>query len=356
MTVFREYGDTVVTVGLVHGSRRLKIFKASDLAIGVDLLRNDLYAEGDTVSAKSNNFPKRCDFKFVTDIAAHCCAFRLQGASAIDKIPDIIEIGRASYDAIYNGISLILCGYLSLAFTAFFSSLSISRCIPFIPPLGALFYLLLVLPILGIALAFTDSLEGSMQHVPAKNENENVFPSHEKKSIYVYNLVRSLLPCFGAHLLYLTIFGELFLSFEPSLAEACASNNSWFSILKCGKIDTYTGPARSIASALMLSELALCSIVLSPGFIAKSKPLRFDGRFSKNRLWLYSTFLSLALIIIYIIVCSNQETREILSWYSFFIMMAWPFLCLGFSEFLKKYEEKDEARADMLRRLQFETR
>ena len=302
------------------------------------------------------NSPMLSDFRFVTAAAAHNCAFKLRGVHAIDKIPEMIKIGRASYEAIYNGVSLIVCGYISLAFTAFFSSLSASNCIPFIPPLGGLLFVLLILPLLGLSLAFTDSSDETMQHVPAKNENERIFMKHEKKSLYIFNIIRSLLPSCGAHLIYLISFGELFIALEPSLAAACGSENSWASIIQCSSIKSYSGPARSIASSIMVSELALCSIALSPGFFVRTMPLGLVTCCTSNRIWAVAAIICTALTAVYLTKSSSEEVSAHLPWYFFLLVIIWPFMCLVFSEILRKSEVKDEVRADMLRRLQFETR
>lgn len=171
-------------------------------------------------------------------------------------------------------------------------------------------------------------------------------------------LIRSCLPSFGASVLYLIAFGEIFIALEPALIgdwRDCASN-SWSDIIRCTHIQDYDGQARKFASALMLGELAVCFIIASAGYLFRTRSLTSENLLQKNKIWIISLFFGAVLVIIYLAISLNKEAFEALPWYYYFLSLLWPFICLGVGERLKVLECRREARADMLRRLQFETR
>jgi len=351
--IFRLYGDTVTTVGLVHGTRNQNIFKSADLAIGIDLVENIF-----TRNSEGRNELLESDIKFASSIAANSCAFRVKGEPTIGQLPDIIAIGRASLAACYSGSVFVATGGLSLSMLVLFAPCSVSYCVPIVPPLGAVLYLLILLPCLGISMVFTDAEEESMHRVPPKNENNIVFSPQERRNLYIHMFVRSCLPSLGASVLYLIALGEIFIAMESSLTVKwtdCESN-SWSDIIRCADVQDYNGQAREFASALMLGEVALCVTITSAGYLFRTRLFTSENLWRKNNIWTINLFFSLALVIIYLALSLNREAFDALPWYYYLLSLLWPFVCLGVGERLKVLECRREARADMLRRLQFETR
>jgi hypothetical protein len=66
--------------------------------------------------------------------------------------------------------------------------------------------------------------------------------------------------------------------------------------------------------------------------------------------------LSFIFIAIFLGSVLAEGSMTALSWYFYLLFLGTPFICLCFCEMVKKMDHKQEKRAAMMRRLQFETR
>ena len=356
LRIFREYGDTVSVVGLVSSTiQGLDIKKSADLAIGVNLISVEMAENNCPYCRNFASAMTREDLQLVRCISSNVCAFQVEGPKAMMKLAEIVGAGRESLEAIYSGALFVLTGCVSLALVFVFAPCSVAVCIPFIPPLESMILLVFFLPVLGFSLAFSDVYEDAIKRTPAKNESNDVFLPYEKRHIYIHNAVRSIFPAFGASFLYLIALGDLLLNFEVTIVDECGSAKTWSSAILCTNIREYDGGIRSSASALVLSELALCFVVCSASYVNRSKPLH-PTIFKNNYIWIIASAICLILVVLYLSLSVPLKHLEALPWYFFLYKILWPFICLTINEVMKKREIKDEVRADTFRKLEFETR
>jgi hypothetical protein len=163
--IFQQYSDTVVVVGLSHLPWNGDIFSVADIAVGIDVLNN----VGTDSKDGGNNSPSAgskmlaFELEFVSAISSHACAFRFVGAASLSHLSDIIEVGRAALAGSTAAAVFLVSSSLSFSFFALFSVCAPSTTIPFVPTLGAVVYLQIVLPLVGLAMAMTKSQEGTMK-------------------------------------------------------------------------------------------------------------------------------------------------------------------------------------------------
>lgn len=384
--VFQTYHDTVLSIGLSHLSQNECIFSTADMAIGVDILCEDFDPEsshephgesestsdgdgsGEYVSADGiigRNYSRAAvlpdETLFVSSIVAHSCILNLRGTAAISHIPDIIASGRGALDSSSVAGLYATTGYVSYAFMVLFCPFSVTTSIPFVPALGSLLFLQFLLPSLGFSLAATDPDKQSMDRVPPKNDESIVFTRGEGRRLFRHTCIRALIPAIAAHFVHLIGFGSLMLNFERAFLYAgdCGTLSGgldWQNVARCDAVRQYSGPVKDWAGSLMLAELALCVLVLSASFLSRTEFIKDKNPWRSNPLWGWGLFASLLLIVFYLVATLDNGVWGALPWYFYIVAIIMPPLGLLASEFVKKSDQRQEYRAEKLRRLQFETR
>jgi magnesium-transporting ATPase (P-type) len=351
-------------MGLSHLPRNAGIFSTADISVGADVLAQELA----TVPAcpkkdASTDHLLPHEVEFVAAVSAHSCAFNLRGAASSSLIPSIIERARASLEAVYAAAYFMLFGSISFSVYVFFCMCSASTAVPFVPTLGSVLYLQVVLPLLSLGLAMSDTDDESMHRVPPKNDQSIAFSRKEGNRLYTNTFLKALLPTVLTCALYLIAFGQLMIKFDPKrLQEECSMSANdikekrWTSVIRCEPLKAYSGEARTSASALILAELVLCVIIGSASFVYATASVVEMPPWSRNHCWAFMSLLSIVFVAIYLVVSLEKGSFSALSWYFFVLAAIMPFLCLLGNELIKQSERKHIERAAKLRRLQFETR
>ena len=356
--IFQEYNDTVIAVGMSHLPRNSKIFSTADLSIGVDVL-SDCITITDPKQLHYNALLPS-EVHFASAISAHFCAFRLRGVASIEHMPTILAQGRASLAAAISAAIFLLCGYLSFSFYVLFTVCTVSTTVPYIPLVGAVLYLLIILPLVGLPMAMSDPDQGCMQQVPAKNDASVSFGKKEGKTFYLISFLRAIPPAVFPQLLYLIALGEFMIEYEPDLLfNKCSPNiqpGDWASVIRCDALTNYSGVARDSAIVLSLAELMFCTIITSTSFVYRTLPIWEEPPWKRNHLWVVSLFVSIIVVIMYLILTLETGSSSLLPWYYYVLAVLMPVLCLLWDEALKRPERNVLERAEKLRRLQFETR
>ena len=275
-------------------------------------------------------------------------------------MPTIIAQGRASLEAATSASLFMVSGCLSFAFYVLFCVCTVSTSIPFVPVVGAVLHLQIILPLLGLTMTMSDLENGAMTRVPPKNDQSIVFGPREGKVLHYVALMKALPPAILPQLLHLIVFGEFVIHFEPDLVASVCSGTlqagDWASVVRCQGLKDYTGVARTSAGALVLAELLVCTIVASTAFVSRTQSLLEASPWRRNRIWAYSVGLSLIIVAGFLGATLERGSLSILPWYFFALAGIIPFICLAWDEFLKGTERNLLNRAEKLRRLQFETR
>jgi len=371
VNVFQEYNDTVLALGLSHISSNDETFSVSDLSIGIDILMDANSLKCDISRYCSTSFPEKNPFEsilpeeiyFVSSLVAHSCVLNLPCQSFVVHLSEIIAKGRISLD---HGISagvFLMTGYLSFTFFIILGPCTASSAVPYIPSVGSLFYLMFVLPLISFAISLSGPYTDLMDRVPIKNDETIIFASGERTRLYLHTVCRALLPSIAPHILYLATLGSLLIKIEPDfLIENCGftaqhlENLDWPFVIRCDALREYSGTAKIMSGNLMIAELVLCSLLLSTSFVFRSIPLIKLYPWNFNKIWTFSMIVCISLLVLYLAVTLEDGTISYLPWYYFLLAILIPFLCLMISEILKQRDIKQEKRAAMLRRLQFETR
>ena len=205
-----------------------------------------------------------------------------------------------------------------------------------------------------------------MSRVPPKNDSSSSFSLKESKRIYLSGILRAAPIAIIPQLLYLIALGELMWEFDsPFVAEYCLTHSNAevglskppiAAILRCEALRNYSGPAKVSAGTIMLASLAICTCVSSASFVFRTEPIRSEPPWKRNRLWVGSLIVSFILIAFYLGIILEKGSMTALPVYFYILFLVTPFLCLFLSEAVKTMNQKDEKRAVMMRRLQFETR
>jgi len=368
---------------LSHLSQNECIFSTADMAIGVDILCQDFdpesadgpqgdsesSSEGDGSSEKAISDGRKYsrasvlpdETLFVSSIVAHSCILNLRGTTAISHIPDIIASGRAALDASSVAGLFALTGYVSYGFMVLFCTFSVTTSIPFVPALGSLLFLQFLLPFLGLSLAATCSDKQSMNRVPPKNDESVVFARGEGRRLFQHTCIRACISAIAAHFVHLIGFGSLMLNFERGylVAGDCGTllgGMDWQNVARCDAVRQYSGPVKDWAGSLMLAELSLCLVVLSSSFLSRTEYIKDKNPWRSNPLWGWAFLASLLLVVFYLVATLDNGVWGALPWYFYIVAIIMPTLGLLISEFVKQADQRQEYRAEKLRRLQFETR
>jgi magnesium-transporting ATPase (P-type) len=275
-------------------------------------------------------------------------------------MPTILASGRASLEAATSASAFLICGWLSFAFYVLFGICSVSTTLAYVPIMGAVIFLQIILPLVGLPITMSDPDKNSMQRVPPKNDPAITFGRREGKGIHTVALLKALPPAIFPQLLYLIAFGELMIRFEPSLlSSACSPGlqpGDWTSVIRCEGLHDYCGAARDSAAALALAELIICTVVASAAFVHRTLPLYEEPPWQRNSVWCLAVVAGILITAAYLGSTLEQGSLSVLPWYFFVLAGIMPFLCLAWDEWLKRTERALLDRAEKLRRLLFETR
>lgn len=354
--IFQEYGDTVVSIGLSHLSLNSGIFGASDLSIGIDVINEDTSTLTSKEALRGHDTILPEEVAFVSAVSSHSCAFRLMGSTSISQLPSIIAKGRAALHGSVSGALFIVYGSISYSIYVLFATFAVSTVVPFVPILASVLLVLLLLPTIGIAMVMSHPEEGYMEQVPPKNDQSVVFGRKDGWILYCGLLLKAIPVAAFPHLLHLIAFGELAIEFDQIfVSEMCNVRDpgNWVALVRCEPLRDYSGTARASAGTLAIAELVLCLAVSSAGFVSRAIPL---VPWSRNYTWGASVLVTVAMVATYLKLTLESGSILALPWYYFLLAATMPFLCLGWNEFVKRFEEKHHGRAEKLRRLQFETR
>jgi hypothetical protein len=360
VNVFQDYNDTVLSVGLSHLPGNHEIFSRADIAIGVDVLSEEIPPHDS--SSINENALLSAEVAFIASISAHSSVFNLWGNKATANLLQIIRIGRASLEAATSSATYFLSGVLSYGIFILLCPCTVATVTPIIPALGSFLYIQIVLHVIGLAMASTDGDKEQQTRVPPKNIASVKYSFKENKRWYLGLLLRSSPSSVISHLVYLSALGELLWAFDSAFVEEnCAVDYRTYkkpplsSIVRCQELKHYSGPATTAAGTLALASLALCTCVVSASFVFRTEPIsQYPWRHNKH--WFGSLLLSIILITAYLVLALESDTVTVLPWYFFVVIIIAPFICLWLSEMVKKADQKQEKRAAMMRRLQFETR
>ncbi len=303
------------------------------------------------------------EVEFVATISSHSCAFNLRGAASSSLMPSIIERGRAALEGGKHATLFILFGTVAFSLYSCFCMCAISTVVPFVPTLGSVLYLQIVLPLVSLGLAFGGSDDQSMHCVPPKNDQSLTFSKSEGQRLYTNTLLKALLPAVLTQVLYLIAFGQFMIKFEPDLLqEECGmsaddiAQNNWTPVIRCQNLKDYSGVARISSGSLALAEMVLCVIISSASFVHATDSVGKMALCSRNRSWLFFVTVGIILVAVYLASALEAGAFNGLSWYFFVLAIVFPFLGLLGNELIKRSERKHIQRAANFRRLQFETR
>lgn len=300
------------------------------------------------------------EIDFVVAISGHLCAFQLRGVASLAYMPTILAHARASLEAVTGSALYLIFGYLSFAFYIFCSVCSVSTVLPSVPIIWAVFYLQLLLPLIGLPISLSDPGTDSMDRVPPKNDPSITFGKKEGKGLSWHGILKAIPPAVLPQLIYLICFGELMIQLEPILLDSVCEPNlkpgDWFKVIRCTGLLGYSGDARDYASAVSFSTFVVCTTVTSAAFIHRTKSVFEERPWKKNYVWMTLYFLVLALAILYMFWVARDAEISSQPWYCFVLYGTMPFICLFWVEYLKRKDRALLDRAEKLRRLQFETR
>ena len=373
VNVFQQYHDTVLALGVSHISSNAQTFGVSDISIGIDLLKEniDIYHDKDHHQVEIMSKPQFYYFdslapnevSFISSIATHACALTLSGSSALSHIPSILAEGRSALEAGTSAGIFIVTGHISYSLYVLCSTCTASIIVPFIPILGSVLYLLILVPMIGLSLFFTEPDSELMERVPPKNDESITFGTREQRRIYLFTLYRSLPPAIYPHILYLIALGEYFLKNETAfLAEHCfvseaeVSDSMWVDVIRCQNLTKYSGNMKHPLGALILGEMAIGMTVLSCSFVFRTKLIKEEKPWTMSLYWKLSTLLGFIFIFVYLSLTVTNDLLLSLPWYFYLLSTLFPLLCLIWSEYVKSIYKRHEIRAERFRRLQFETR
>jgi hypothetical protein len=195
-------------------------------------------------------------------MASHSCAFRFRGAESLVHISSIIAQGRASLEAAIAAGVFLVASCLSFSFFVLFSACAPSTTIPFVPAVGAVLYLQIVLPSIGMTMAMNNGNAEAMKRVPEKNDQSVIFSRNEGWRMYQMIVLKAIPPALLPQLLHFIAFGELVMHFDPDLVSSgCPGATSWVDVVRCDALKDYSGVARTSSGVLVLAEFVFCTLL-----------------------------------------------------------------------------------------------
>ena len=365
--MFQEYNDTVLSVGLSHLPGNQEFFSRADIAIGVDVLAEEVSFYDTAESSNDWNTLQLEEVAFVTSISAHSSVFNLWGSRATCHFVEIIRIGRACLEAATSSVTFVVSGCLSFSIFILLSGCTAATAVPTIPALDSFLYTQILLPLIGLSMASADEAKDFMTRVPPKNDSSANYSLSANKRQYLSLLLKASLPAIAPQFLYLIAWAELVWEFDsPFVENYCLTSfvaddvdsgkPPIASIIRCEALRDYSGAAKESAGTITLAALALCTCVASASYVFRTESILSEPPWKQNHLWLGTLLLSFVLIAVYLAVVLEEGSMTALSWYFYLLFLITPFICLYFCETIKKMDQKHEKRAVMMRRLQFETR
>ena len=331
------------------------IFARADVAVGIDILEETIGATSNKSSSLSN--VSKSELEFVQSISSQSCAFRLRGASSVACISTILEKSRASLDASVASAIFLMYGCTAYSMFVLFSVCTPATSIPYVPTIGSALYLLFMLPSVGLSMQMTDGEDNIMKRVPMKNDKTTSIRHNDILAFMMMILIKAFVPALLPQILYMISFGELVIKFDNAYVTTnCPLANNWVDIVRCDGMKHYVGEAKTSAGSLVLAQFILCVILSSVAFVYRFQSLRQQFPCERNGLWTMSLLAAFGVLILYVVLSTKNGTAESLPWYFYAISMVSPFLCISWIESFKRFEMKQEERAEKVRRLQFETR
>lgn len=367
VNVFQEYHDTVLSIGLSHLPGNQEIFSRADIAIGVDVLVGDLPFDDANLDDDAWNALQPDEIAFVTSISAHSSVFNLCGSGATRHFVEIIRIGRACLESATSSVTFVLSGCLCFSIFILLCSCTAATAVPTIHALDSFLYTQILLPLIGLSIAWADEGKDFMTRVPPKNDPSASYSFRANKRQYFNFFLRAAIPAIIPQFLYLIALGELMWHFDPAFVEEFClrtSDASWesthnapvASIIRCEALRDYSGVAKDSAGTITLAALAICTCLASASYLFHTESIRSEPPWERCRLWLGTLLLAFVLIAIYLASVLEGGSMTALPWYFYVLLVLSPFICLYFCELVKKMDQRHEKRASMMRRLQFETR
>jgi magnesium-transporting ATPase (P-type) len=299
------------------------------------------------------------EVSIISAITANSCVFNMTLDNGLVHISSFIAKGRTVLNAGTAAAGFMIVAYTSFSLLVFLSPCSVAKSIPFIPGIGSVLYLLLVVPVIGVTMGFTEADEDSMTVVPVKNDKSISFARGERQRLIMFAIIKALLPAALSQLIYLIAFGSLIIEFDSILiTEECGLTQfSWVNVIHCDILQSYAGPATISSGALVVAFHSLCTIVTSASFLLGTTPVHSTPTpLKKNKVWAVSTIFCFLTIVIYLSITLESGVLQALPWYFYFLSLMFPLLCLAVCEIVKKREIQHEQRAAKMRRLHFETR
>lgn len=344
-------------------SRNADIFAVADLAIGIDMLER-IPAPREPLSTGQDNVEENMtmppDIEFVTAISASSCVFRLKGPASTSSIPNIIASARAALEAASSSALFVLSGCVSFSLYSLFCLCSVGTNVPFVPVIGSVLYLQLLLPMIGLSMSMRRADNESMTTVPPKNDESLTFAKNEGFRLYSNSFIQALLPAVLPQILHLICFGELMIKFEPDLVRATCgtgiNQGDWVLLVRCDGLAFYSGMARTMSGTIVAAVMMVCIIISSASFIHRTRSVLESPPWAMNPHWVGAVVASIITVAVYLVVALERGTFADLPWYFYLLALIMPFLCLLGNEMVKRIDSKHIKRAVMLRRLQFETR
>jgi hypothetical protein len=126
-------------------------------------------------------------------------------------------------------------------------------------------------------------------------------------------------------------------------------------VIRCEALVSYSGSARISAGVIGLAHLLFCISIASASFVTGNASVVASPPW-RNCVWFCTVVVMLGLTALYIFLSVEKGAGSALPWYLYVLVCTTPWICLAWSEALKRVELKQLRRAEKLRRLQFETR
>jgi magnesium-transporting ATPase (P-type) len=347
----------VIAIGLSHLPWNEGIFSTADISVGIDVLSEAVEGGSHPPEKVSSTRVLPSEVEFVSAMASHSCAFRFRGAESLVHISSIIAQGRASLEAAIAAGVFLVASCLSFSFFVLFSACAPSTTIPFVPVVGAVLYLQIILPSIGMTMAMNNGNAEAMKRVPEKNDQSVIFSRNEGWRMYQMIVLKAIPPALLPQLLHFIAFGELVLHFDPDLVSSgCPGATSWVDVVRCDALKDYSGVARTSSGVLVLAEFVFCTIIASAAFVQRFNSSWEHPPWRGNRAWVWAVISLATLTCIYAGLGVEKGTGGALPWYWYLLAVTMPWICLVWNESFKPAEAKPVRRSEKLRRLQFETR
>jgi magnesium-transporting ATPase (P-type) len=347
----------VIAIGLSHLPWNEGIFSTADISVGIDVLSEAVEGGSHPPERVSSTRVLPSEVEFVSAMASHSCAFRFRGAESLVHISNIIAQGRASLEAAIAAGVFLVASCISFSFFVLFSACAPSTTIPFVPAVGAVLYLQIVLPSIGMTMAMNNGNAEAMKRVPEKNDQSVIFSRNEGWQMYQMIFLKAIPPALLPQLLHFIAFGELVLHFDPDLVSSgCPGATSWVDVVRCDALKDYSGVARTSSGVLVLAEFVFCTIIASAAFVQRFNSSWEHPPWRGNRAWVWAVVSITTLTCTYAGLGVEKGTGGALPWYWYLLAVTMPWICLVWNESLKPAEAKPVRRSEKLRRLQFETR